>query len=412
MQIKYFKKGHINKILIFLITGWTALLAVLLWWNMGQMKRTTLALAESNAKIFLQKDMLYRAWNVAHGGVYVPVSETTRPNSYLNVPHRDVMIGERQYTLMNPAYMFRQVAEMGEKITAIQGRITALHPKGPENKPNSWEKRALFSFQHGAKEYLDIAQIDGASYIRFMRPLKAEKACLSCHNERTASLGSVVGGIGIVVPMENYLEQHHKSVRKLWLAFWAIWSAGLGMTCIMNSMVQENMNRLKRSEQQKDIILDNIDKVGIGLHIIDRNYRVRYANRTMEKWFGYTTDSICYEAAHKKNEPCSVCSLRQLVEEKKSVRYELTCRDKIFNVISAPVMMEDGIPAKLELRLDVTDQGKIEEERRRAAELLKAKEAAESATAAKSMFLANMSHEIRTPMNAIIGMSKLALDTR
>jgi len=51
------------------------------------------------------------------------------------------------------------------------------------------------------------------------------------------------------------------------------------------------------------------------------------------------------------------------------------------------------------------------ERRRTEAELRKAKEAAESASRAKSDFLANMSHEIRTPMNGILGMTKLVLDT-
>jgi len=49
--------------------------------------------------------------------------------------------------------------------------------------------------------------------------------------------------------------------------------------------------------------------------------------------------------------------------------------------------------------------------KRREAELIEARRAAEAADRSKSAFLANMSHEIRTPMNGIIGMADLLCET-
>jgi diguanylate cyclase (GGDEF)-like protein len=143
--------------------------------------------------------VLARRWNASHGGVYVPVTEPTRPNPYLDDPRRDIPVApDLTLTKVNPAFMTRQLSELANQGTGVQFRITSLDPIRPENAPHGWEAAALRRFEQGAEEVGERLAGDGTAGYRYMAPLFTERPCLTCHE--TARLGEVRGGISVTLP--------------------------------------------------------------------------------------------------------------------------------------------------------------------------------------------------------------------
>jgi diguanylate cyclase (GGDEF)-like protein/PAS domain S-box-containing protein len=148
-----------------------------------------------------------RDWNARHGGVYVPVTDATQPNPYLEHPRRDLLTADGEaMTMVNPAFMTRQIAELAAQTEGIRLHITSLNPIRPENAPDAWEAEALRDFEKGRKEVLSLVEQDGVVLHRYMAPLRVAQPCLQCHEAQGYRLGDIRGGISVDMPAQALVE--------------------------------------------------------------------------------------------------------------------------------------------------------------------------------------------------------------
>jgi hypothetical protein len=164
---------RIDRILIAIGVCWTIVVAGILVWDYSTTYNTGMAMARSGILEAFNKDLVYRRWAASHGGVYVPVTAETPPNPHLaHLPDRDVTTPDgKNLTLINPAYMTRQVQELAEKHYGNKGHITSLKPLRPENAPDEWEKHALLEFEQGKEQVWSVEPIGNDPYLRFMSRL-------------------------------------------------------------------------------------------------------------------------------------------------------------------------------------------------------------------------------------------------
>ncbi len=224
-------RGHSKNIVIsiyLLILGWTLIIIGLSFWFYTNTYSGITLLAQREAYKGFEKDVMFRAWTSMHGGVYVPVSLITQPNPYLShLPERDITTPSgKTLTLMNPAYVTRQVHELSFSKNKIVGHITSLNPIRSENKADKWETFALRLFENGSNEYFGIDTISGKKFFRYMAPLTTDKSCLKCHESQGYKLGDIRGGISSSIPWDNHQASINKQIFQGFISYGIVWLIG------------------------------------------------------------------------------------------------------------------------------------------------------------------------------------------
>lgn len=266
--------------LFLIITVWTVIVWVSYYWNVSHEKEYMDTLAKKDAIANFNKDQAFRLWATEHGGVYVKVDKKTPPNPHLsNIPERDVTTPSgKVLTLMNPAYMVRQMMEDFSNEYGIKGRIVSDKPFWKLNAPDSWEADAIEKFKQGSKEKFEFTLQNGEPYLRLMRPMMAEKKCLKCHGVQGYKEGDVRGGVEIMVQMAPYLEEYERIKLHLLATHVIIYVAGLLLILFFG----RNLNRyfIRLDEEQAKVQKSHVE---LELKVQERTSELSKVNEKLKE---------------------------------------------------------------------------------------------------------------------------------
>lgn len=214
-----------------------------LFWNIYTSNSEDFNLAIHTAQTHFQQIVNMRAWSERHHGVYVPITKSMQPNSYLVDPLRDVTTTNgTKLTKIDSAYMTRQVAEITDANSeGVKIHLTSLKPIRPKNKPLEWEKKALELFEQNSRmlEFGEFHKESQKDLFRYIAPLFVKTRCLKCHVNQGYKVGDIRGGISVTLPFSK------ANKLPLWIGHGIIFIIGIIILWIAGTFIKSNSNRLK-----------------------------------------------------------------------------------------------------------------------------------------------------------------------
>jgi PAS domain S-box-containing protein len=360
-----------------LVVLWTAAVGATATWELVDERNHVLEVARGQARSALEKNLLFRRWGSSHGGVYVPVTEKTQPNPYLtDVPERDVVTSEgRRLTLVNPAFMMRQVNELAEREYRLRNHLTSLDPLNPENRPDRWEAEALGAFERGQEEVSSVEDVDQQPHMRMMRPVTTEQSCLECHSEQGYELGDVRGGMSVSVPMAPLDRLHRAEMMRRALGYGMMWLLGLGGIVVASRRLRGQIAHRQQAEEALQESQARIKETashipGVVYQFVlhpDGSYSFPYVSEGVTEILGLVPEEVQRDAAvllpglifEEDLEPLWQ-SIYESAEKMATWQREMRCKStdgetKWIRATSSPHSLPDGSVLWNGVFLDITD---------------------------------------------------------
>jgi len=287
------KSGRLELYMVLAGVFWTLVVGASFVWNVVQENRGTEQMARTHARASNKMDAFFRRWAATHGGVYVPITEKTQPNPYLDVPEREIKTPSgKELTLIDHAYMMRQIHELMNHELDAHGHIISHRPMNPQNAPDPWEEKALKLLEgKTTSEVSSIELIQGEPYMRMMRVLPTEQGCLKCHAKQGFKVGDIRGGVSVVSPMKPLLAVARSHIFSLAVWHGIIWLLVLGGMGAVTLHLKRGIAQQKQAEealrQSEQRYRSLFDRIPIGLYQSTPQGQIIDANPALVKMLGY-----------------------------------------------------------------------------------------------------------------------------
>ena len=445
------------------VSIWLIAVTSSLAWNLADDIREKNETAQETARAFFEQIIASRRWNLMHGGVYVYTTDKSPPNPFLPQNRQTIRDDKgRSLTMINPAYMTRQIADISKERGIVQFHITSLSPLRKKNSPYPWEIPWLQSFEQGVTEQGGFIEEDGKQLYRYMAPLVYRETCTPCHGSSGQNPGDIRGAISLSIPIRFDrspwpLALSHLLVAIIGIAGIFFFGGRLAQSrrniLSTNRMLEEEIKERKETEKEliriqqnlefivanrtatlretnekldgkikeqekteasltaiKDEFIQIFNSAPYGMHVIDRDFNIIRANRAYCQLIGKAIEEVedhkCYdifpsELCHGEN-----CPMLQILGGSERVETEVAktrANEETLpcSVTATPFRNPEGkLIGIIEVTRDITNWKQIEHSLSATAEHLLAKN-----TELKD-FAHVISHDLQEPLVLIQAFSQ------
>jgi diguanylate cyclase (GGDEF)-like protein/PAS domain S-box-containing protein len=231
---------------------WSALVGLSLWSSLHNLEQSKLDVASTQGREVFRLVEAMRVWNAEHGGIYVLQTDRDPPNPYLSIEMRaSATITGQPLTLLNPAYMTRQISGVIEREAGIKLHLTSLKPINPNNKADEWEADSLRAFEQKTRqERITIDRLEGKEMARYIAPLFVKQACLKCHEKQGYKLNDVRGGLSVqwsVEPLTTAMDAARSHTIVVHATVWLLIST---LLVLIIRLLLCNLSTINESKQE------------------------------------------------------------------------------------------------------------------------------------------------------------------